>query len=635
MRLTRPAPEREDADDAAGPRPPEAAAPAPNGHGSGRRQRRRHASVLLRKLGGKRLGLVPLVPEDQPVPARAPARPPARMLRFLKAYWVTFLVIGSYLSVRLQARFRSAAAIQRILARKHVRNARRIERAIIQLQGLFIKVGQLISIMTNFLPPEFREQLEGLQDQVPPRPYPDIERRIREEFEGKSPDELFASFERTPVASASIGQVHLARLPNGDKVAVKVQYPGIESIVRSDLATLRRIFAIVGHFVRYDGLDEVYREIRAMIVAELDFRAEAENASRIAANFARRREVAFPQPIEGLCTARVLTTRFEEGCKVSDLGGLERAGIDRKRLARQVVELYCQQIFTDGLYHADPHPGNLLVRQQPDGAGMCVVFLDFGAVAEISPEMRMGIAELIQGGLTGDTGRIVRAMKQMGFIARGADDRVFDRVVEYFHSRFQEEISLESFNLKDIKFDPQKSFENLADLRRMDISLRELTSSFHVPKEWILLERTLLLLVGLCTVLDPAMNPMTVIRPYLERFVLGDEGDWSTLVVDTSKDLLLSVVALPGDMRRFMRTVQNGDVTLRVKGLETSSRLMYRLGQQLMVVIVGIAGAVIAIILEGRGDLERAEWAWWITRGAGALFVWSWWTARGLLRRER
>jgi ubiquinone biosynthesis protein len=636
---TRPASERPEPDDtsgAAGAQPPDTGGRDDLRQSQGRRaERRRHASLILRKLGGRRLGLVPLVPEGGQVPARAPARPPARMLRFFKAYWVTFRVIASYLSVRLQARFRSASAIQRILARKHVRNARRIERAIIQLQGLFIKVGQLISIMTNFLPPEFREQLEGLQDQVPPRPYPDIERRIREEFDGKSPDELFASFERTPVASASIGQVHLARLRDGDKVAVKVQYPDIESIVRSDLATLRRIFSIVGHFVRYDGLDEVYREIRAMIVAELDFRAEAENASRIAANFARRREVAFPQPIAGLCTARVLTTRFEEGCKVSDLAGLERAGIDRKRLAQQVVELYCQQIFTDGMYHADPHPGNLLVRQQPDGSGLCVVFLDFGAVAEISPEMRMGIAELIQGGLAGDTSRIVRAMKQMGFIARGADDRVFDRVVEYFHSRFQEEISLESFNLRDIKFDPQKSLENLADLRRMDISLRELTSSFHVPKEWILLERTLLLLVGLCTVLDPAMNPMTVIRPYLERFVLGDEGDWSALVVDTSKDLLLSVVALPGDMRRFMRTVQNSEVTLRVKGLEASSRLMYRLGQQFIVVAVGIAGAVIAIILEGRGDLERASWAWWITRGAGALFVWSWWSARGLLRRER
>jgi ubiquinone biosynthesis protein len=626
---------RADADDAGAEARADSGRHRATDRASGRAERRRRASTLLRKLGGRRLGLVPLLPDDEAMPARLPARPPARMLRFLKAYWVTFAVIASYLSVRVQARFRSAAKIERMLARKHVRNARRIERAIIQLQGLFIKVGQLISIMTNFLPPEFRDQLEGLQDQVPPRPYPDIERRIREELDGKSPDELFASFDRTPVASASIGQVHLARLHDGEQVAVKVQYPDIESIVRSDLRTLRRIFSIVGYFLRYDGLDEVYREIRAMIVAELDFRAEAENAARISANFARRPEVAFPRPIAGLCTARVLTTRFEEGCKVSDLAGLERAGIDRKRLARQVVELYCQQIFTDGLYHADPHPGNLLVRREPDSpSGMCVVFLDFGAVAEISPEMRMGIAELIQGGLAGDTGRIVRAMKQMGFIARGADDRVFDRVVEFFHSRFQEEISLESFNLKDIKFDPQKSFENLADLRRMDISLRELTSSFHVPKEWILLERTLLLLVGLCTVLDPAMNPMTVIRPYLERFVLGD-GDWSTLVVDTSKDLLLSVVALPGDMRRFMRAAQNGEITLRVKSLERSSRLMYQLGQQVVLVAIGIAGAVIALILEGRDEFARAEWAWWTARGAGALLLWSWWSARAMLRRDR
>src|SRR4029079_3303168 len=140
-----------------------------------------------------------------------------------KAYWVTFVVILSYLSVRLQARFRSPESIARILRKKHIRNARRIERTIVQLQGLFIKVGQLISIMTNFLPPEFREQLSGLQDQVPPRPYKDIEKRIREEFKGQAPKDLFAEFDRDPIASASIGQVHLAKLQSGERVAVKVQ----------------------------------------------------------------------------------------------------------------------------------------------------------------------------------------------------------------------------------------------------------------------------------------------------------------------------------------------------------------------------------------------------------------------------
>jgi ubiquinone biosynthesis protein len=561
------------------------------------------------------------------------SRPPARVGRFLKAYWVTFIVIASYLSLRVQARFRSEEAIKRVMLRKHRRNAGRIERAIVHLQGLYIKVGQLISIMTNFLPPEFRTQLERLQDQVPPRPYEDIERRIREEFSGRSPDELFQSFDKRPIASASIGQVHLARLAGGQRVAVKVQYPDIEAIVKSDLATLRRIFRIVQFFVPYQGLEDVYREIRSMLHAELDFRAEADNVDRIAANFKDRKDVVFPTVVRELSTQRVLTTNFESGIKVGDIARLERAGADRSAVARLVVELYCQQIFTDGVYHADPHPGNLLVRTAP-GGDLRVVFLDFGAVAEVSPQMRQGIVELIQGALARDTQRIVRAMKQMGFIARGADDKLFDRVVEYFHARFQEQISLDSLSLKDIKFDPQKGLENLADLRRMDISLRELSSQFHVPKEWILLERTLLLLMGLCTALDPQMNPMTVVRPYLERFVLGDEGDWSTFAVESAKDLVLSMAALPADIRKMVQSARDGELSVRFHNLERSTRAVVRLGHQAIAAAVGISGAAIAIVLEGRGELERAEWAWWTTKIAAVVFLWSWWTSRNLLRRR-
>jgi ubiquinone biosynthesis protein len=337
-----------------------------------------------------------------------------------------------------------------------------------------------------------------------------------------------------------------------------------------------------------------------------------------------------------LSSRRVLTTHFEEGVKVSNLAGLAELGIERTALARKIVELYCKQIFTDGCYHADPHPGNLLVRSCPEEPdGLCMVFLDFGAVAEISPNMRQGIVELLQGAIARDTGRIVRAMRQMGFIARGADEKIFDRVVEYFHGRFQEEVSLDSLNLKDIKFDPEKSLENLADLRRMDISLRELTESFHVPKEWILLERTLLLLMGLCTALDPAMNPMTVIRPYLERFVLGDEGDWSTLVVNTTKDMVMTVAALPGDVRKFVRSANTGELSVRFHNLERSTQMIYRLGHQLLYVVIGVSAVAFALVLEGRGDHGRADWAWWTARISGALLLWSWWTTRSFLKRRR
>jgi len=561
------------------------------------------------------------------------SRPPPLRIRSWRAYWVTFLVIGSYLILRLRARLHAEAWIEHALRETHLRNARRIERAICDLQGLFIKVGQLISIMTNFLPEEFRRELEGLQDAVPPRPYGDIEARITEELH-RPPSELFASFNEHPIASASIGQVHLARLLDGTEVAVKVQYPDIEEVVRRDLNTLRRIFWIISWFIPYQGLSELYREIRAIVMEELDYQAEANNAERIAANFEGRTDVGFPKVVRELSTARVLVTHFEAGCKITDRPGVKQLGLDRGELARQVVEIYCQQIFSDGVYHADPHPGNLIVRPGADGQPPTIVFLDFGAVAEIPGNVRQGMVELLQGALTRDTRRIVSAMKQMGFVARGANEQMFEQVVEYFHDKFQQNISLDSLNLKDIKFDPEKGLESVADLRKMDISLRELSVNFHIPKEIIVLERTLLLLMGLCTELDPTLNPMTVIRPYLERFVLGEEGDWSDLLVETSKDLVMSVTALPAEIRKFIRLAHAGELQLKFKNFDAPVQLMYRLGHQFIYAAVGIAGAAIAVILEGRGDDPRAVWGWWTARIAGALLVWSWWTSRTLLRKR-
>jgi predicted unusual protein kinase regulating ubiquinone biosynthesis (AarF/ABC1/UbiB family) len=184
-----------------------------------------------------------LVEISQPVAITPVAfgRPPRGRSRYLTAYLTTARIVVSYLSLKLQARFRSPAAIDALARRKHLKNARRVHRTIARLQGLFIKIGQLISIMTNFLPEEFRAELEGLQDHVPPRPYAEVEQRFAEEL-GKSPKELFAEFDERPIASASIGQVHKARLPSGDAVAVKVQYPDIDEIVRIDLRALRRIF---------------------------------------------------------------------------------------------------------------------------------------------------------------------------------------------------------------------------------------------------------------------------------------------------------------------------------------------------------------------------------------------------------
>ncbi|MCA9524203.1 MAG: AarF/ABC1/UbiB kinase family protein, partial [Myxococcales bacterium] len=316
--------------------------------------------------------------------------PTGRRFRSLYAYWITLRVIASYLLLRFVARLRGRDYMQRALRQRNIDNARRVEVAILRLQGLFIKVGQLFSIMTNFLPEEFRQQLEGLQDAVPPVAYDHIRLRFAEEF-GKTPDELFAAFDRRAIASASMSQVHRATLPSGEEVAVKVQYPDVERLVRSDLKTFRRILRITNLFFPYQGAEAMFDEISQMLRAELDFAEEARQLEAIRDNFDGCTYAHFPRVFHELSTKRILTTEFLSGIKVTNVAELEAQGIDRAGIARMLIDMYCRQIFVDGLYHADPHPGNIFVLPGPK-----LALVDFGAVATVSLAMRHGIVEFLQ-----------------------------------------------------------------------------------------------------------------------------------------------------------------------------------------------------------------------------------------------
>ena len=558
----------------------------------------------------------------------------ARPGRLFTAYFVTAQVVLSYVALAASRRFRREESYARVTREKHQRNARRIEAAIIKLRGLFIKVGQLISIMANFLPDAFREELQRLQDQVPPRPYKDIEARLREELGGRAPTEVFAEFSPEPVASASIGQVHRARLATGEAVAVKVQYPDIEEIVRTDLRALKRIFGVLRWFMPAYGFDTIYAEIREMVLAELDYRQEASAIERIAGNFLARASdpahqppahVRFPRVLAEYSTARVLTTEWMEGVKVADLERLGAAGVDRRKTARVCVEAYCQQIFIDGLYHADPHPGNLLVQPPATpGAAPVVVFLDFGATATVSEAMRRGMISFLQGAMTRDTTRIVAAMKEMGFLSRRADPEVFDRIVQYFHEKMRAQMSVQGFSLKDLSFDANKSLTSLLDLRDLNVSLADLKDAFHIPKEWILLERTLLLLLGVCTTLDPEMNPTDVIQPYLERFLLGEKKQWSELVLEASREMALSALSLPGELQRFMDRAARGELEFRVRDLDENVRVLYGVGQQLLWGMLGAVSAVLAVVFDGR-DQAQAKLGAEIGMGVFAVFLFFTW----------
>jgi predicted unusual protein kinase regulating ubiquinone biosynthesis (AarF/ABC1/UbiB family) len=519
--------------------------------------------------------------------------------RFVRAYTTTFAVIASYLWLTACARIYGRTWRDANLGIIHQKNARRVYGTILRLQGLFIKVGQLLSIMANFLPQEFRAELEALQDQVPPRPYDEIAETLESELGARM--QQLRSLEREPIASASLGQVHVAELVDGQRVCVKVQHRDIDRIVRLDLKTIRRIMQIVQFFVPVRGLEAYYHQIRELLTQELDFAMEADHIERIAKNFAGDASVVFPRPVRDVCTARVLTTTFVEGVKISDVSRLDALGVDKKDVARRIVRLYCQMIFVDGIYHADPHPGNVLA--QADGT---IVLLDFGAVAELSPQMREGIPEFLEGVLRRDTDRLVRSMRKMGFISRTPDEGVSERIIEYFHRRFQEEVRLDSLNLKDIKIDPQRGLENLLDLRRMNIGLRELSGAFHVPKDVVLLERTILLLYGCCSLLDPELNPVAIIQPYLQDFVLGNR-DFAQIAIEAVRDMAMSAMTLPEDMRRYLTRANRGELEVRVRGLQEGGRAVYAVGRQVIYTAIGLFAGSEALESWRRHELAMAR----------------------------
>ncbi|MCC7539050.1 MAG: AarF/ABC1/UbiB kinase family protein [Deltaproteobacteria bacterium] len=542
-------------------------------------------------------------PSPAPIASRAPLgrprhRPPVTFqLRFIKAYWTTVVVLWSYLRIGLMGRVLGREWKRLATEQAHALNARRIERTILELQGLFIKVGQMISIMTNFLPDDFRRPLEALQDQIPAHPFDEVKGRIEGEL-GRPLDQLFAHIEPQAIASASLGQVHEARMHDGRRVAVKVQHRDIDQIAKIDLSTIRRIIQLVSFFVPIQGLDVVYRQVREMVLAELDFEREADSIETIGASLAETADrVRTPTVIRERSSARVLTTSFEVGTKISDVAAIDKMGVDRKDVARRLIRAYCQMIFRDGFYHADPHPGNVLV--QDDGN---IVLLDFGAVATVSPAMREGIPRFLEAVIKRDTDGIVDALRSMGFIARAGSQDSVERIVEYFHQRFQQEVKIDSFSLKDMKIDVEQGIDSLIDFTKQDISLKELTSTFQVPKDWVLLERTVLLMTGVCTTLDPELNPTSVIWPYVQEFALGKDRDLATLFVNAVKESAMSALTVPEELRRYLGKAMRGGLSVSVPGISEGASLLYALGHQIIFSAVAITTMVMSFTLYLRAD---------------------------------
>lgn len=502
--------------------------------------------------------------------------------RFLYAYMSAALIFWSYTWLWFLRKLLGPERIAAYSEKIHVRNAQRILKSILKLKGLYIKVGQMISIMTTFLPAPLTQALEGLQDSVPARPYEDIEKRFVEEF-SKTPLEVYKSFDPKPLASASLGQVHVATLHNGNKVAVKVQYPEIEETLRIDLKILRRIFGFLHLIFPHYALKQTYAEVATIVRQELNFIQEGKNLETICDNFKDESDFVFSKVYWDYTTERVLTLEFMEGVKISNLEKLKALEINPTEVASKIIHAYCKQIFIDGVYHADPHPGNFLVQTGPK-----IIMMDFGATARISDNMRRGTAKFIEGIIRRDNRIISQSMKDMGFIAKVENEEVFDRIVEFFYDRLKD-IKLE--DVKNLNLTEVGKIGDLIEFNKLDVSFKDLLETFNVPKDWALLERALILLYGLTSHLDPNLNPLSIIIPYAEQFVLGGDKKLGDVVLEAVKEVALSYLRLPSELHRSLKRLNQGELEIVVKNADPGmARSLHRLNLSLLMMGAAFAG---------------------------------------------
>ncbi|MGH7291390.1 MAG: ABC1 kinase family protein, partial [Myxococcota bacterium] len=300
--------------------------------------------------------------------------------------------------------------------RVHQRNADQIFRTAVRLRGLLIKVCQSVGTRSDVFPPQYVRTLQQAQDRVPPRPF-EVVRAVVEDALEKPLDAVFASFDPEPIAAASLAQVHRARLRDGREVAVKVQYPDIGHIVRTDLATLRRICRI---YERFDpqpvALLPLLDELQKHLALELDFRREIENADRIRGLFAKDARVVIPEIDYAHSSQRVITMELVSGIKVNDVAALVAAGIDPREVVQALTSLWNQMIMAYGFFHADPHPGNVFVQPGPR-----FVILDFGLAKQLPRGFGLGLFELMFSMMTQNEGAMVRAFQELGFRTKTGD----------------------------------------------------------------------------------------------------------------------------------------------------------------------------------------------------------------------
>ncbi len=450
------------------------------------------------------------------------------------------------------------------------RLAQRFHTLAIDLGGLMIKVGQFLSTRVDVLPPEVTKVLEGLQDEVPPVPFATLRPLVEAEL-GMPLSRAFSDFDETPVAAASLGQAHGARLSDRDaaetgirNVIVKVQRPGIDGVVATDLAALRRVAVWISgvRFVR-ERVDApaLVEEFARTCQEEIDYLHEAASAERFAEAFSREPRVAVPEIVWERTSRRVLTLSDVTAIKVNDRDALRAAGIDPHEVAAVFAEVMLDQVFTYGFFHADPHPGNIFVTPRApgeEGPPWRLTFIDFGMMGDVPETIRAGLRAFVISVAARDSRGLVDAARQTGVLLPSADTV---RLEEAFSALFNRFGGMGFAQLRNV--DPRE-FEDFV------VQFRDLvrTMPVQLPEGLLLLFRAVSLTSGMCSALDPAFNIWDAVEPYANR-LLGDQS--GGFVKDLAHQAVSSAAVLwrlPPRIDSLISRMDAGTVTFDTSRIE-------------------------------------------------------------------
>ncbi|MGP0584623.1 ABC1 kinase family protein [Paenibacillus timonensis] len=474
--------------------------------------------------------------------------------------------------------------------------AERIRLVLEELGPTFVKVGQLASTRSDLLPEAIIQELVKLQDQVPPFPAEEARRIMEAEFH-QPLGELLESFDETPLAAASIGQVHRARLTTGEPVAIKVQRPDIVPVIELDLDILQHLTALANKrwaWVSRFQIPQMAQEFARSIRAELDYSFEGRNMEMIRRQFKADEGIYIPGVHWSLTTSRVLTMDFVEGEHLNRLLEIDEMGYDRKDLAERLVNALLRQIFESGFFHADPHPGNLLVTRTGE-----LAFIDFGMVGRLSSEMKDHLSSLVIALMRRSTEGMVRAILRMGLVGDDADTEGLRQDLERLRERYY-----------DIPFAEIQIGQALQDLFA--------TAQKHqvvLPADLLLLGKALLTVEGVALALDPNLRILDLAEPF-GRKLLREKYAARRLgkkLFDEAAELTDSLVDLPHQVRKLSSTLSRGKLKMdmNLPEMEQFLRKLDQISNRLSFSIVLLAFSIIMVGLIIGSSLARMPTLLW------------------------